>query len=105
MLRGTIMFKCDNCKKEFKGLDIEYSCTCFSNPQRCPYCGSFHTMPSGSDEYSRSLYETIWKEMDESGEHDVTCFYDHEMLIKSIEECHEWNEQNGESKTEEEQNR
>lgn len=29
MLRGTIMFKCDNCKKEFKGLDIEYSCTCF----------------------------------------------------------------------------
>lgn len=43
--------------------------------------------------------------MDESGENDVTCFYDHEMLVKSIEECHEWNEQNGESKTDEEQNR
>lgn len=49
MLRGTTIFKCDNCKKKFKGLDIEYNCTSLSNPQRCPYCGSFHTIPSGSE--------------------------------------------------------
>ena len=74
MLRGTTIFKCDNCKKKFKGLDFEYNCTSLSNPQKCPYCGSFHTMQSGSETFYRSTYETIWKRMDKSGEHEVTCF-------------------------------
>lgn len=102
MLKGTTIFKCDNCKKKFKGLDIEYNCTSLSNPQRCPYCGSFHTMPSGSENFYRSTYETIWKRMDESGEHEVTCFYEQSKLTESIDECNEWNEQDEESKAEEE---
>lgn len=102
MLRGTTIFKCDNCKKKFKGLDIEYNCTSLSNPQRCPYCGSFHTMPSGSENFYHSTYETIWKRMDESGEHEVTCFYEKGKLTESIDECNEWNEQDEESKAEEE---
>lgn len=87
MLRGTTIFKCDNCKKKFKGLDIEYNCTSLSNPQRCPYCGSFHAIPSGSEIFFRSTYETIWKRMDESGEHEVTCFYEQGKLTESIDEC------------------
>lgn len=102
MLRGTTIFKCENCKKKFKGLDIEYNCTSLSNPQRCPYCGSFHTMPSGSGNFYRSTYETIWKRMDESGEHEVTCFYEKGKLTESIDECNKWNEQDEESKAEEE---
>lgn len=98
MLRGTTIFKCNNCKKKFKGLDIEYNCTSLSNPQRCPYCGSFHTMPSGCGNFYRSTYETIWKRMDESGEHEVTCFYEQDKLTESIDECNEWNEQDEESK-------
>lgn len=105
MLRGTTIFKCDNCKKKFKGLDIEYNCISLSNPQRCPYCGSFHTIPSGSEIFFRSTYETIWKRMDESGEHEVTCFYEQGKLTESIDECNEWNEQDEESKAEEEQNK
>lgn len=105
MLRGTTIFKCDNCKKKFKGLDIEYNCTSLSNPQRCPYCGSFHTIPSGSEIFFCSTYETIWKRMDESGEHEVTCFYEQGKLTESIDECNEWNEQDEESKAEEEQNK
>lgn len=84
------------------GLDIEYNCTSLSNPQRCPYCESFHTMPSGSENFYRSTYETIWKRMDESGEHEVTCFYEQSKLTESIDECNEWNEQDEESKAEEE---
>lgn len=103
MLRGTTIFKCDNCKKKFKGLDIEYNCTSLSNPQKCPYCGSFHTMPSESETFYRSTYETIWKRMDKSGEHEVTCFYEQSKLTESIDECNEWNEQNEESKAAEEE--
>lgn len=105
MLKGTTIFKCDNCKKKFKGLDIEYNCTSLSNPQRCPYCGSFHTMPSGSENFYRSTYETIWKRMDESGEHEVTCFYEQGKLTESIHECNEWNQLDEESQIEEEQNK
>lgn len=105
MLRGTIIFKCDNCKKKFKGLDIEYNSTSLSNPQRCPYCGSFHTMPSGCENIYRSTYETIWKRMDESGEHEVTCLYEQDKLTESIDECNEWNEQDEESKAVEDENK
>lgn len=40
--------------------------------------------------------------MDESGEHEVTCFYEQGKLTKSIDECNEWNEQDEENKAEEE---
>lgn len=57
---------------------------------------------SGSENFYRSTYETIWKRMDESGEHEVTCFYEQGKLTKSIDECNEWNEQDEENKAEEE---
>lgn len=92
MLFGTIIFTCDNCKKVFKGLNIEYNACAFSTPQKCPFCGSYHTKPGHDDKHPlRSIYERIWKDMDDSGEHDVTCFYDVEKYNKSIAECEEWN--------------
>lgn len=33
MLRGTLIFICDNCGHKFKALDIEYNCTTLSAPQ------------------------------------------------------------------------
>lgn len=98
MLRGTTIFKCENCKRKFKGLDIEYNCTNLTTPQKCPYCGSFHTMPNENENFYHSLYETIWKRMDESGEHEVTCIYEKGKLSDSIEECNNWNEQDEEIK-------
>ena len=44
MLRGTLIFICDNCGHKFKALDIEYNCTTLSAPQKCPKCGSFEKM-------------------------------------------------------------
>lgn len=70
MLRGTRTFICDNCGHKFEGFDIEWNCTAFSAPLKCPKCGSFHTYPYsssggfffgwGSD---KSMYENIWKLM------------------------------------------
>ena len=73
MIRGTITFKCTNCKKTFRGLNVEYNATVFSVPQRCKHCNSIRTLPLFS--YSRILsifgftkrnifYEKIWEEME-----------------------------------------
>lgn len=62
-------------------------------------------MPNGSENFYRSTYETIWKIMDESGEHEVTCFYEQGKLTESIYECNEWNEHDEESKAAEDKNK
>ena len=64
MIRGTINFKCTECKHRFKGADIEYACTVYSTPLRCPQCGSIRTMPSGVI-FGKSAYEKILKEMEQ----------------------------------------
>lgn len=91
MLRGITIFFCDNCRKRFKGLDMEYRCTILTSPQRCPYCGSYHTLPRNSVGFQDSLYATIWKNMDESGEYGTTCSIDPKKYLQYIEECDEWN--------------
>lgn len=91
MLRGITIFFCDNCRKRFKGLDMEYRCTILTSPQRCPYCGSYHTLPRNSVGFQDSLYATIWKNMDESGEYGTTCSIDPKRYLQYIEECDEWN--------------
>ena len=63
MVRGTIEFKCTNCKHHFKGMDIEYACSTLSMPLKCPQCGSIRTMPAGVI-FGKSAYEKIWKEME-----------------------------------------
>ena len=40
MIRGIKTFVCDNCGHKFKGLDIEWNATVFSQPLRCPNCGN-----------------------------------------------------------------
>lgn len=50
MLRGKRTFICDNCGHKFEGFDIEWNCTAFSAPLKCPKCGSFHTYPYSSSE-------------------------------------------------------
>jgi DNA-directed RNA polymerase subunit RPC12/RpoP len=68
MLRfRRITFVCDNCGHRFKGADIELWATAYSQPLRCPNCGSYHTCPNGS---SKSEYRDIWKTMDERRAHD-----------------------------------
>lgn len=91
MLRGITIFFCDNCRKRFKGLDMEYRCTYLTSPQRCPYCGSYHTLPRNSVGFQDSLYATIWKNMDESGEYGTTCSIDPKKYLQYIEECDKWN--------------
>lgn len=91
MLRGITIFFCDNCRKRFKGLDMEYRCTILTSPQRCPYCGSYHTLPRNSVGFQDSLYATIWKNMDESGEYGTTCSIDPKKYLQYIEECDKWN--------------
>ena len=63
MIRGTIKFKCTNCKHHFKGMDMEYACTGYSTPLRCPQCGSIRTMPAGVI-LGRVAYKRIWEEME-----------------------------------------
>lgn len=57
------MFVCDNCKKVFVGLDIEYAATAFSQPLECSKCGSMHTRPPFS---SKSFYRKIWEQADKT---------------------------------------
>ena len=40
MVRGFTFFKCPKCGKVFKGLDIEYNATVFTQPLPCPDCGT-----------------------------------------------------------------
>ena len=52
MLRGIKTFVCDNCGHKFKGMDIEWNATIWSQPLKCPNCGI--------------IYREIWKQMDEA---------------------------------------
>ena len=63
MIRGKRPFVCDNCKKIFVGLDIEYRATDLSQPVSCPKCNSSHTRPLFS---SKSMYKRIWEEHDKN---------------------------------------
>ncbi len=65
MIRGTIPFICDECKKIFMGLDVELGATAYTMPVACPRCGSKHTMPfSPLSLFSRRQYKKIWEHMD-----------------------------------------
>ena len=55
MLRGIKTFVCDNCGHKFKGMDIEWNATIWSQPLKCPNCGSYQI-----------IYREIWKQMDEA---------------------------------------
>jgi len=63
MVRGQRLFKCDDCKKVFWGLDIEYMCTAFSYPVSCPRCGKSHTWPllGLGGKYTYNQYGSILK--------------------------------------------
>ena len=63
MIFGITKFKCDNCGNVFRGLSAEWRCTVYVAPNRCPSCGSWHTMPKGSD---KEVYKTIWESIDEN---------------------------------------
>lgn len=67
MVRGQRLFKCDDCKKVFWGLDIEYMCTAFSYPVSCPRCGKSHTWPllGLGGKYT---YKSIWKYLEENND-------------------------------------
>ncbi len=70
MMRGFREFKCDECGNTFTAMDIEWNATVLSMPQKCPKCGSMHTMPAslgsllGKLNPERKLYQKIWEEMD-----------------------------------------
>ena len=92
MLRGTRLFICDDCKNRFMGLDIEWNCTSLSAPQQCTKCGGWHTMPD-QEQYSlyRESYEVLWKRVDETNNHNVTCAYRVDELENCVKKCDEWN--------------
>ena len=94
MLRGTTIFTCDKCGNKFRGLDIEYNCTIFPAPQKCPNCGSVHTMPSSSIKSLREVYKTIWECNDKRHSTDVTFLYTPTELDGYLKECSEWNSTN-----------
>lgn len=65
MLRGKTKFKCAECDKTFSALDMEFMATAFSEPVKCPKCGSMHTCPAGASASEMKVYREIWKKMDE----------------------------------------
>lgn len=65
MVRGHRLFVCDDCKKVFRGLDIEYNCTVWSYPIPCPRCGKSHTWPL-FDFGGKFIYKSIWRCLEES---------------------------------------
>ena len=64
MIRGKRRFVCDDCGHKFKGLDIELLATVYSQPLRCPNCGSYHTCPDSFLGTNKILDRKIWKMMD-----------------------------------------
>lgn len=65
MISGNITFKCDECKHRFRGPRIEYMATALSYPLKCPYCGSYHTLPWSLFDYSvKRIYKKIWADRD-----------------------------------------
>lgn len=65
MLRGKTKFICEDCGRAFVGLDIEWRATVFSQPVKCPNCGSYHTRPLSLLGLNKLVYRQIWKQMDE----------------------------------------
>ena len=69
MIRGRIKFKCDKCGHTFEDFDIEWRATAYSQPMKCPNCGSYHTMPKSILWFlHRIVYKKIWNDMDEQQE-------------------------------------
>lgn len=66
MLRGMTTFVCDKCGHKFKGMDIEWRATAFSQPLKCPNCGSMHTCPASILGINKVMYRPIWKELDKT---------------------------------------
>ena len=46
MFRGFTQFVCDDCGHKFTGPDMEWMCTVYPAPVKCPKCGGWHTYPS-----------------------------------------------------------
>lgn len=67
MFRGRCILRCDNCGKVFRDMDIELIATVFTAPQKCPRCGSMHTMPLFLPFY-RPFYKKIWKDIDKTNQ-------------------------------------
>ena len=92
MLIGTSFFICDDCKAIFKGLYMEQNMTPLAATQQCVKCGSWHTMPGRHlDSPDREIYEMIWQQEDETGNHGATCACSFDKLEKCWKECDEWN--------------
>lgn len=65
MIFGNIIFRCDECKRMFRGPLIEYGASALSWPLKCPRCGSNHTLPLTLLAYvSKSVYKKIWADLD-----------------------------------------
>ena len=65
MQRGITTFKSDDCGHVFKALDIEWQATVYSQPMRCPKCGSRHTMTKSLLSFmDKGGYRKIWEEME-----------------------------------------
>lgn len=47
MFRGFTQFVCDDCGHKFTGPDMEWMCTVYPAPVKCPKCDGWHTYPSG----------------------------------------------------------
>lgn len=47
MFVGMITFVCNDCGRKFEGAGIVWMATRCPVPQKCPGCGSYHTMPDG----------------------------------------------------------
>lgn len=74
MVRGKTIFKCTDCGNHFEDLDIEYCATAFSQPMRCPKCGSWRTRPSGLRGWlNQSVYRSIWENMEELRRENMAC--------------------------------
>lgn len=70
MLKGKTTFKCTQCGKTFKALDIEYHATALSQPMPCPNCKSIRTMPLKDmwlDLFGtkKRQYHSIWVQIEE----------------------------------------
>ena len=75
MFIGMITFVCNDCGRKFEGMDIigRWMGTFVSVPQKCPGCGSYHTMPDGFLGFRKKMvYRFIWKLDD--GIHKMTEF-------------------------------
>ena len=46
MFRGFTQFVCNDCGHKFTGPDMEWMCTVYPAPVKCPKCGGWHTYPS-----------------------------------------------------------